>query len=193
MISGSGYSFPIGLPRGAIAAVAGGMLLLFSLVAAAQNTAPNQPVRQAVPAAAPVQAPGMLDSIGRWFKDSFGFVSSNVEGARDAVSGLGARAGGAAKEAAGAAKDVAKEATDAVARLPSSRGVEGHERCGMAANGAPDCQPAAEAVCRTKGFASGSSLNIQSAKECPARVWISRQQKPGDCKTQSFVTRAVCQ
>jgi hypothetical protein len=139
----------------------------------------------------------MLDSVGRWFKDSFRRFSSNVEGARDSFSALGDRAGGAAKDAADAAKDAAaaaKDATDALARLPNARVVEGRARCTVAANGAPDCRRAAEAVCKSKGFGSGSSLDIQSAQKCSARVWLSgRPPESGDCEMESFVTRAVCQ
>jgi hypothetical protein len=192
MISSARPYSSIDLPGRAIAAVAGGLLLLFSLAAAAQDNAPSAPAREAAPAS----QPGMLDSVGRWFKDSFGRFSSNVEGARDSFSALGDRAGGAAKDAADAAKDAAaaaKDATDALVRLPNARVVEGHARCIMAANGAPDCRQAAEAVCKSKGFGSGSSLDIQSAQKCSARVWLSRSREPGDCETQSFVTRAVCQ
>jgi|SRR4051812_11856919 len=182
----------IDLPRLATAVIAGGMLLLFSLAAAAQDATPNPPGRDAAPAA----RPGMLDSVGRWFKDSYNRLSSNVEGARDSFSVLGDRAGDAAKDAADAAKDAAataKDATDALVRLPNARVVEGHARCTMAANGAPDCRQAAEAVCKSKGFDSGSSLDIQSSQKCSARVWLSRSREPGDCETQSFVIRAMCQ
>jgi hypothetical protein len=183
----------IDLPGRAIAAVAGAMLVLFSLAAAAQDNKPSPPAREAAPAS----QPGMLDSVGRWFKDSFRRFSSNVEGARDSFSAMGDRAGGAAKDAADAAKDAAaaaKDATDALARLPNARVVDGRARCTVAANGAPDCRRAAEAVCKSKGFGSGSSLDIQSAQKCSARVWLSgRPPDPGDCEMESFVTRAVCQ
>jgi hypothetical protein len=192
MTSSAGPYSSFDLPGLATAVVAGGMLLLSGLAAAAQDNAPTAPARQPAPA----NQPGMLDSVGRWFKDSYDRLSSNVEGARDSFSALGDRAGGAAKDAADAAKDAAataKDATDALVRLPNARVVEGHARCTMAANGAPDCRQAAEAVCKSKGFGSGSSLDIQSAQKCSARVWISRSREPGDCETQSFVTRAMCQ
>lgn len=193
MISSARPCSSIDLPGRALAAVAGAMLLLFSLAAAAQDAKPNPPAREAAPAA----QPGMLDSVGRWFKDSFGRFSSNVEAARDSFSGLGDRASGAAKDATDAAKDAAaaaKDAADALARLPNARVVEARARCTVATNGAPDCRRAAEGVCKAKGFASGSSLEIQSAQKCPARVWLSRRPpEPGDCEMQSFVIRAVCQ
>lgn len=195
MTSGAIAFLPIGLPRHAIPAVAGSMLLLFGLAAAAQESRPaaNPSARETAPA----YQPGMLDSIGRWFKDSYDRLGSNVQGARDTLGGLGERASGAAKEAAGAARqatDAAKDAADAVARLPNARVVDARARCTIAANGAPDCRQAAASVCKTKGFGSGSSLDIQSAQKCPARVWLSgRPPEPGECEVQSFVTRAVCQ
>jgi hypothetical protein len=192
MISSARPYSSIDLPRLATAVIVGCVLLLSGLPAAAQDANPNPPARAAAPAA----QPGMLESMGRWFKDSYDRLSSNVEGARDSFSALGDRAGGAARDAADAAKDAAataKDATDALVRLPNARVVEGRARCTMAANGAPDCRQAAEAVCKGKGFGSGSSLDIQSSQKCSARVWLSRSREPGDCETQSFVTRAMCQ
>ncbi len=195
MTSGAIAFLPIGLPRHAILALAGSMLLLFSPAAAAQESRPaaNPSARETAPA----YQPGMLDSVGRWFKQSYDRLGSNAQGARDTLGGLGERASGAAKEAAGAARQAtaaAKDAADAVARLPSARVVEARARCTIAANGAPDCRQAAASVCQAKGFGSGSSLDIQSAQKCPARVWLSgRPPEPGDCEVQSFVTRAVCQ
>lgn len=180
-------------PARAIASVVGGvLLLLISLAASAQETKPAEPASPPPPARS--YQPGMLDSVGRWFKDSFSSFNSNVQGARDTLTGLGSRASGAAKDAAKETADVAKDAADVVTRLPTSRVVAGRERCAIAANGAPDCQRAAENVCRSKGFGSGASLDVQSAQKCPARVWLSgRSPEPGDCALESFVTRAVCQ
>ena len=100
-------------------------------------------------------------------------------------------------------RGIAKGAIDAVTRLPATVGlpqvglpssmVTGRERCAAAANGAPDCVAATEALCRSKGFAAGNSLDIQSAQRCKAHVWLSgRTSEPSDCTTESFVTRAVC-
>lgn len=162
------------------------------------------PVSGARPAqgvAQPQAEPGMLESMGRWFRDSFGRFNSRIKDAGGTLGDLGDRASGAAKGAANAAKgaadaakDAAKGAADAVARLPRSRVVEGREQCAIAPNGAPDCRTAAEAVCRGKGFSSGTSLDIQSAQKCPARVWLSgRSAESAECQVESFVTRAVCQ
>ena len=175
-----------GLPRGAFACA---MLCLVALPAFAQNVQP------APPAPPPAYRPGMLDSIGRWFKDSYNYVSGHVEGARNTVSGIGERAGSAAKDAANVATNAATAAKDAaagaVSSLPGTRVVSGKERCDSAPNGAPDCRHAAEAVCRAKGFSAGSSLDIQTAKDCPTEAYIRRETR--ECKVASFVVRAACQ
>ena len=66
--------------------------------------------------------------------------------------------------------------------------------CPVSANGAPDCKPAADKLCQTKGFKEGKSLTTDSAETCSAKVLIpGRARKPGDCRTDNYVTRALCQ
>jgi hypothetical protein len=164
------------------------VLLLLGCAAMAQETSPP-PAQPARP-----ESPGLLESIGRWFEDSVGRLNSDMRAARGTFDGLGDKAAGAAKDAADVAKDAARDAADAVAKLPNSRVVEGRARCTVAANGAPDCRVAADAVCRGKGFASGKSVDIQSAQKCSARTWLSgRKPDASECEVESFVTRAVCQ
>jgi hypothetical protein len=77
--------------------------------------------------------------------------------------------------------------------LPNPNIVTGHERCETAANGAPDCRAAAEALCRAKGLAAAGSLDVQSVEKCPARAWISGTRTARDeCRTESYVQRAFC-
>ena len=86
-----------------------------------------------------------------------------------------------------------KSAVDAVAKLPTARVINGHERCVVAPNGAPDCLAAAEALCRKQGFSSGKSMDFTSAEECPARALLSGQQAGAGCTTVTFISRAMCQ
>ena len=151
--------------RRCIIAAACGLLLLAGVPAGAQETRPS-----------PDYQPGMLDSMGRWFKNSFSRFGSTVDDAREA------------------AKEAAEVAREAAVKFPNARMVEGRERCTVAENGGPDCRKAAEAVCKAKGFGSGASLEIQSSQKCPARVWISgRSSERGECENQSYVLRAMCQ
>lgn len=185
MTSASTSSLRSRLPCGVVACA---MLFLAAFSAAAQNVQPPPPPL-------PAHQPGMLDSVGRWFKDSYNYISGNAEGARNTMSGMGERAGSAAKDAANAAANAATAAKDAAAgaviSLPGTRVVSGKERCDTAPNGAPDCRHAAEAVCRAKGFGAGSSLDIETAKDCPTEAYVRRESRK--CKVASFVVRAVCQ
>src|SRR5467141_4003615 len=67
-------------------------------------------------------------------------------------------------------RDAASDATGAVMGLPNTRIVPVRERCAVAGNGGPDCQAAATAACRGKGFSTGKSLDTQSEQKCPAQV-----------------------
>jgi hypothetical protein len=93
------------------------------------------------------------------------------------------------------AKDAAKDAGESLSRLtkPSSL-VTGRAPCPAAGNGAPDCKMAADKLCQTKGFKEGKSLSTDSVEACSAKVLIpGRTRKPDDCRTDNFVTRALCQ
>jgi hypothetical protein len=76
---------------------------------------------------------------------------------------------------------------------PSSM-VSGRMACPVSSNGAPDCKPAADQLCQSKGYKEGKSLNTDSAEKCSAKVLIpGRQRKPDDCRTDTVVTSALCQ
>ena len=87
------------------------------------------------------------------------------------------------------------EAMNDLSRLakPSSM-VSGRIACPVSSNGAPDCKQAADQLCQSKGYKEGKSLNADSAEKCSAKVLIpGRQRKPDDCRTDTFVTSALCQ
>ncbi|PDT88043.1 hypothetical protein CO669_22635 [Bradyrhizobium sp. Y36] len=72
--------------------------------------------------------------------------------------------------------------------------VSGRVACPASSNGAPDCKHAADQLCQSKGYKEGKSLNADSAEKCSAKVLIpGRQRKPDDCRTDTFVTSALCQ
>ncbi|QPF92625.1 hypothetical protein [Bradyrhizobium commune] len=72
--------------------------------------------------------------------------------------------------------------------------VSGRMACPISSNGAPDCKQAADQLCQSKGYKEGKSLNADSAEKCSAKVLIpGRQRKPDDCRTDTFVTNALCQ
>ncbi|MFT4119420.1 hypothetical protein [Bradyrhizobium sp.] len=72
--------------------------------------------------------------------------------------------------------------------------ISGRMACPVSSNGAPDCKQAANQLCQSKGYREGKSLNADSAEKCSAKVLIpGRQRKPDDCRTDTFVTSALCQ
>lgn len=172
-ISGRGTQATLGRLLGA-------SMLLVSALAVAQEQPAGAQGRE---------DPGFFGSIGRWFDEQFSGINSTFKDAGRKVESFGHEAGVAAKSTAAGAKDAA----DAVARIPNTRVIRGHEKCRVAPNGAPDCIVAADALCKAKGFESGKSLDMTTAEECPAKVWASGRKSEGDCSTITFVSRALCQ
>ena len=138
------------------------------------------------------EEPGFFQNIGRWFDQQAKNVKATFGGARSTVEEFGHEAGIAADRTVDNAKDVAKGAADVVGSIPSPRFVSGHEKCRLAPNGALDCGTAADAVCRTKGFTSGSSIDMTTAEVCPPKVWLAGQHSGPGCHTETFVSRALC-
>ncbi|MBN9050513.1 MAG: hypothetical protein J0H78_13715 [Rhizobiales bacterium] len=128
----------------------------------------------AQPTHPPAQSkPDVFDDIGDWFSRQW----SNFQ--RDTRRSV----------------DVAKDAADGVAKFSEQRTVRGHEVCGVAPNGAPDCQTAAVRLCRGAGYASGKSIDSTTAENCPAaRMLLTgpAREAAGQCRTETFISRALC-
>jgi hypothetical protein len=145
--------------------------------APAQQTMP-QPDASAAPAPAP-ENPGLFNELGKMF-EKFPTLKSPQQTMEDLNAG---------------ARDAAKSASDGLSWLakPSSM-VSGRIICPVSANGAADCKLGADRLCQSKGFKEGKSLNVDAAETCSAKVLIpGRTRKPDDCRTDNFVTRALCQ
>jgi hypothetical protein len=191
----------IAMSRPPLAAAAAVLLLLIAASAAWPQAAPPQSAPPASPevqapaapeAAAPQPGepatspappahednPGLIHELGKMF-DKLPTLKSTGE----AIGDLNTRA-----------KDAAKDATDTLSRLAKPLMVSGRLACPVSANGAPDCKAAADKLCQTKGFKEGKSLTTDSAEACSAKVLIpGRTRKPDDCRTDNYVTRALCQ
>ena len=179
------------------------MLVLVAASAGAQQAAPpdaapaqTQPAPSALPSGLPTP-PEVIGAIGRFIDQS---ITNVGDGVANVGAGVGAGVKGAGETLGGAtsaAGDLAKGVTDAagtVARLPLSNVVSGRERCVIAPNGAPDCVMASTALCKANGFARGNSLDITSARKCPASAWLQgRGPSDAECVNESFVARAICQ
>ena len=186
-------------PRRARRAI-GASLVLAALVsvAAAQQPAPAapppviyaqppEPQQPAPPSSGILPTPSdVFSGIGRFIDQSISNVNAGVKGAGETLGVV-----------PGAATDLAKGIGDTagtIARLPGTNVVKGWERCAVAPNGAPDCEVASVALCRSKGFERGRSIDITSAHKCPAQVWLEgRQPAVGECRDESFVSQAICQ
>ena len=153
---------------------------------AAGRHRPHQPCRAdrphrtpAPPQAAPASparedSPGLVDEIGKLF-DKLPKLKSPSETLDDLNT--------SARDAAGTLSNLTR---------PSL--VSGRTICPISANGAPDCKAASDSLCQAKGFKEGKSLASDSAETCSARVLIpGRPRKPGDCRTDTYVTSALCQ
>ncbi|MCW5689404.1 MAG: hypothetical protein KIT76_12735 [Pseudolabrys sp.] len=171
--------------RAALGGVFAGLILVCAAVAEAQSPTP--------PAAGPPppspQEPGVLESIGRWLDRQSDNLAASFKDAGKGVQNFGREAGVAAQTTVEGAKDAAGN----VVRIPAARIVTGHEICKVAPNGAPDCVAAATAMCKARGFASGSSADMTTADVCPAKVYLSGRSTGPECRTETFVSRAFCQ
>ncbi|MFB9267728.1 hypothetical protein ACFFWD_32140 [Bradyrhizobium erythrophlei] len=72
--------------------------------------------------------------------------------------------------------------------------VTGRAACVVAANGGPDCKAGADRLCQSKGYKEGKSLDTDASEKCSPIVYLPGHKRgPNDCKTENFVTRALCQ
>jgi hypothetical protein len=191
-----------------LASVAAASLLLAQLALAQQAGPPPQ---DDAPPPAPTelkpQPRGLFEAIGRWFDEGTSGFRSHVVGAQTSFDEFNQRAAETRKSigdtattmsrnAVGAsvtAADATRDAMGAVAKLPMSRIVQGRERCNTAPNGAPDCLAAAETLCRKQGFSTGKSVDFTSAESCPVKSWLGDKQSDGECRTVTFISKAMCQ
>lgn len=157
-----------------------------TLPAQPQAVPPAPSTGAAPPAPAPEAAPpkkeGFFDSLEKWWDKSAADLKASVDKSQEDWRKLNERNEKAAKEAA-----------DAFSKLSSTRIVEGREICAIAPNGSPDCNMAAEKICKTKGFTLGKSADIQTHRKCSARAWLSGNPSESACTTETIVTKAACQ
>jgi hypothetical protein len=150
-----------------------------ALQAAPDRSAPQQSEPAPPPAPPPEENPGLLNEMGKLFEKSLSILPP-IKSPSETIDDLDARA---------------RDAGDSLSRLakPSSMAT-GRMGCPVAANGAPDCKAGADKLCQAKGFKEGTSLNTDSSEKCSAKVYMpGYKRQAGDCRTEYFVTRALCQ
>ena len=147
----------------------------------AQQSVPAQPAPQQIepPPSPREENPGLINEIGKLFEKSKSLLPP-LKGPGETMDDLNARA----KSAGESLSNIAK---------PSIM-VSGRAACLVAANGAPDCKAGADRLCQSKGYKEGKSLDTDAAEKCLPKVYLpGRKREPGDCKTENYVTRALCQ
>ena len=141
---------------------------------------PASPQGAPVPSSPPPrESPGLIHEMGRLFGKSLSILPS-MKSPHETIDDLNARA---------------KDAGDALTRMarPASM-VTGRAKCPVSADGALDCKTASDILCQAKGFKEGKSLSRDSAATCSAKILIpGRTRKPDDCRTDHYVTLALCQ
>jgi hypothetical protein len=147
----------------------------------AQQPVPAQPERQeSEPQQAPRQEnPGLINEIGKLFEKSKSLLPP-LKSPGETIDDLNAGAKGAGDSLSNIAR-------------PSVM-VSGRAACLVAANGAPDCKAGADRLCQSKGYKEGKSLDTDAAEKCSPKVFLpGYKRQSGDCKTENYVTRALCQ
>jgi hypothetical protein len=138
-----------------------------SIQSPTEQGVPEQPAPQPIepPQPAPEREnPGLINEIGKLFDKSKSVLPS-VKSPSETLSNI---------------------------TTPSAM-VTGRAGCVVAANGAPDCKAGADKLCQSKGFKEGKSLDTDAAEKCSPVVFLPGHKRgPNDCKTENFVTRALC-
>jgi hypothetical protein len=146
----------------------------------AQQSVPPASQQQAEPPAQPAppareENPGLINEIGKLWDKSIS-VLPKIKSPSETLDDI-------------------KGAGDSLTNMarPSTM-VTGRAACVVAANGAPDCKAGADKLCQTKGFKEGKGLDTDAAEKCSPKAYIpGRKREPGDCKTENYVIRALCQ
>jgi hypothetical protein len=126
--------------------------------------------------------PGLLNEIGKLFEKPSSMLPT-LKSPKEAIDDLNTRA-----------KDMTRDATDGLSRLTKSSMATGRVVCPVSANGAPDCKAASDKLCQSKGFKEGKSLAMDTTRNCSAKsLLMGGKPDERDCRTENFVTRALCQ
>jgi hypothetical protein len=147
----------------------------------AQQAVPPQPAPQQIEPSAPRrdENPGLINEIGKLFEKTKSLLPP-LKSPGEAMDDLNAGAKGAGDSLSNLAR-------------PSTM-VSGRAACTVAANGASDCKAGADKLCQSKGYKEGKSVDTDAAEKCSPKVFIpGRKREPGDCKTDNYVIKALCQ
>jgi hypothetical protein len=138
-----------------------------------------EPLQIEPPQAPRDENPGLISEIGKLFEKSRSLLLP-LKSPGEAIDDFNART----RDAGQSLSNIAKPSTM----------VSGRAACLVSANGAPDCKAGADWLCQSKGYKEGKSLDTDAAEKCSPKVHLpGHKRQPGDCKTENYVTRALCQ
>jgi hypothetical protein len=141
--------------------------------------APNEPPPPPSPQPVPEENPGLINELGKLWDKSKSMLPT-IKSPQETIEDLNAKARDAGESLSRVAKPAAM--------------VTGRMGCPASDNGAPDCKAGADKLCQAKGYKEGKSLDTDAAEKCSPKVFLpGRKREPGDCKTENYVTRALCQ
>jgi hypothetical protein len=147
----------------------------------AQQPLPAQPEPPQIEPQPPPrdENPGLINEIGKLFEKSKSLLPP-LKSPSETIDDFNARTRDAGQSLSNMAK-------------PSTM-VSGRAACLVSANGAPDCKAGADRLCLSKGYKEGKSLDTDAAEKCSPKVYLpGYKRQSGDCKTENYVTRALCQ
>jgi hypothetical protein len=147
----------------------------------AQQPLPAQPEPQQIEPQPPPrdENPGLINEIGKLFEKSKSLLPP-LKSPSETIDDFNARTRDAGQSLSNMAK-------------PSAM-VSGRAACLVSANGAPDYKAGADRLCVSKGYKEGKSLDTDAAEKCSPKVYLpGYKRQSGDCKTENYVTRALCQ
>jgi hypothetical protein len=158
-----------------------------AMLAVLGTTQPTWPQQPAPPPPAQDDNPGLVNEIGKLLKNPSSLLPSFTSpSATEPPKPEAPQPEPATPEAAKPADSPSRSIVPAI--------VTGRAVCPVSSTGGPDCKAAADTLCRSKGYSDGKSLASDAVEKCSAKLLIpGRARQPGDCKTESFVTRAWCQ
>jgi hypothetical protein len=145
--------------------------------------APNEPAPLPGPQPVPEENPGLINELGKLWDKSKSMLPA-IKSPQETIEDLNARA-----------RDATRDAGDSLSRVAKPAAmVTGRMACPVSGNGAPDCKTGADKLCQSRGYKEGKSLDTDAAEKCSAKVFLpGHKREPGDCKTENYVTRALCQ
>lgn len=162
-----------------------------------QGPPPSAPAAPEPAPPAREENPGLIHEMGKLFDK---MLPSNLlppSGGRQTAPSADAAPGRPveqAKDAPQPAAPPAKSSGIMPSTMVPSTMVSGRSVCPLSASRTPDCKAGADKLCQSKGYKEGKSLNTDAAESCSAKVLIpGRERKPDDCRTDTYVTSALCQ